>query len=315
MRVVDLPMLPGIGHSLVNRLNRGMISARLRRVMAGLGRQGPIVLTTLPYIIWLIDGLERHSLIYYCTDDYSHWPSADRLTLRKADSEISRRADLILAASRTLEQKYQATGRCHYFPHGVDFGHFSSAQGRTDIPEVVARLPRPRIGFFGLLYEKIDYELLGELAREFPDASLVLIGPQAYYPPTLTEAHNIHLLGPMPYAELPRAIAGLDALLMPYVSDEMIRQSGPLKLRECLATGKPTVSIDIPDVRPFQPHVRIGKNRREFIEQVRAALEEGSDPLLAAARRRAVERDGWDSRAAWLRETIRQLARSGRTDA
>jgi glycosyltransferase involved in cell wall biosynthesis len=307
MWVIDVPMIPGLGTQLVRDINRSLVTSRLKRVLSRLGMSRPIVLTTLPFFGWLIRGLPRRALVYYCTDDYSHWPSADREALQQADYDITTAADLVLAASHALVASHAPISRCEYFPHGVDFEHFASAQQQTLVPAAVAALPRPRIGFFGLIYEKLNFELLAALARRFAHGSLVMIGPTAYCPPGFADIPNVHFLGRQPYEDLPRYLAGLDVLLMPYVDDDMIRQSGPLKLRECLASGKPTVSIDIPEVRVLVPHVRVAGNPDAYVRQVEQALAEPADPTRARARQQAVEQDGWDRRAEQLRRAMGPL--------
>src|SRR5262249_990055 len=152
-------------------------------------------------------------------------------------------------------------------------------------------------GFFGLIYEKLDFELLTAVARRFPEASLVMIGPAVSYPPEFARIPNVHLLGRCPYGELPGYVASLDVLLLPYVNDDMIRQSGRLKWRECRAGGKRTVSIDVPEVRALQPHVRIGEDSHGFLHEVQQALAEPAEPARIAARQQAVAQDGWDQRA------------------
>jgi hypothetical protein len=102
MWVLDVPMVPGLGTALLRNVNRSLVSFRLRSALASLGMSRPVVLTTLPYIGWLIRDLPRRGLVYYCTDDYSHWPSADREALQQADREMTADADLILAASQAL---------------------------------------------------------------------------------------------------------------------------------------------------------------------------------------------------------------------
>ena len=196
MWVVDLPMVPNLENRIVRDLNRRLVSWRLRRVLAALDMEDPLLLTTLPYVGWLTRGLKRRATIYYCTDDYSHWPSADGETLRRADLELSRAADLILAASLALHERHDDAGKCHYFPHGVDYAHFAAARVARHIPDDLAALASPRIGFFGLIYEKLDFELLAAVARSQPEASLVMIGSVASCPGWFSELPNVHLLGP-----------------------------------------------------------------------------------------------------------------------
>lgn len=309
MWVLDVPMIPGFASDFIRGMNRVVMASWIRRTMSRLGMSRPIVMTTLPYILWLVKDLPRSGLIYYCTDDYSHWTSADRETLQNADRELSRVADVILAASRTLQEKHEGFGDCRYFPHGVDFDHFATARNRQAIPVNISALPGPRIGYFGLVYEKLDFELLAAIARRFQPGSLVLLGPITYCPPEFKQIPNVHCLGPQPYERLPGCLAGLDVLLMPYRADDpMIIQSGPLKLRECLATGKPTVAIDIADIRAFQPHVRIGKNHSQYLEQIADALSEDSSDARAPARQQAVTNDGWDSRSLQLLNLMNEMS-------
>jgi glycosyltransferase involved in cell wall biosynthesis len=307
MWTIDLPMLPGMSGWFRRMLNRHLVTARLRTVLAKLGLEAPVIMTTLPYVGWLVRGLRRRGLVYYCTDDYSHWPSADRLTLQEADRDLSGEADLILAASHALRDQHAWTGRCEYFPHGVDFTHFASVQSQPSPDPAVAGLPGPRIGFFGLIYEKLDFDLLTAVARHFENGSLILIGPQVYAPPEFRRLSNVHLLGQKAYDDLPTYLAGLDVLMLPYVDDPMIRRSGPLKLRECLASGKPTVSIDLPDVRALHPHVRVASDRDGFVQEVCQALQELPASPAARDRQRVVETDGWDSRAQLLRGYLDEL--------
>jgi len=100
-------------------------------------------------------------------------------------------------------------------------------------------------------------------------------------------------------------------LLMPYLDDEMIRQSNPLKLRECLATGKPTISIDVPEVRALQPHVDVATSRQEFVAAVRRALDNPHDAAASQRRQDAVRNDSWEARAKQLDQYLRELVVSG----
>ena len=309
MSVLDLPMLPRVGGWLAETTNRALAGAGLRFALRQCGMERPVVLTTLPFVANLARNVPRSGLVYYCTDDFSHWPGADRDSLLAAERETLAQADLVLPVSRALEARLQAAApaqsRVQYFPHGVDCRHFARTQSATPVAEV-ARLPGPRIGFFGLIYEKLDFELLSAVARHWATGSLVLIGPCDFCPEEFRGLPNVHLLGAQPYQDLPQWLAGLDVLLLPYVNDEMIRQSSPLKLRECLAAGKPTVSVDVAEVRRLEPHVRVATNCAEFVAAVGQALA----PETAQAprdRQNAVADDDWDCRAAELRRLIESL--------
>ncbi|MBX9789760.1 MAG: glycosyltransferase [Pirellulales bacterium] len=309
MAVLDLPMLPRVGGRIAEAANRTLVGTRLRVALRQCGMSRPVVLTTLPFVANLVRRVPRSGLVYYCTDDFSQWPGADRESLLAAERETLAQADLVLAVSRALEERLNAATptrtRVHYFLHGVDCAHFE--QARHAVPAThVARLSGPRIGYFGLIYEKIDFELLTAVAKQWSTGSLVMIGPVDSCPDEFRRLPNVHLMGAQPYEDLPAWLAGLDVLLLPYVRDEMIRQSSPLKLRECLATGKPTVSVDIAEVRRFEPHVRVASNCDEFVAAVRQSLEPQS---ASAARERqlAVAGDDWNCRAVELRQLIESL--------
>jgi glycosyltransferase involved in cell wall biosynthesis len=224
-----------------------------------------------------------------------------------AEAITLKRADLVLAVSEHLVSRCQSAGRCALFPHAVDFEHFAKASTTLPHPDL-QQIPGPRIGFFGLLYEKIDYELLTKIANRFTEASLVLIGPIDYCPESIKALPNVHLLGPKPYAELPKWLAGLDVLLLPYVMDEMIRQSNPLKLRECLATGKPTVSVEVPEARDHEPHIRVAETHEEFLRALEDALNEPPESSQRGQRQEKVRFQTWDNRARQLAEYITSLS-------
>ena len=305
MWVVDLPMLPVGGGRVGQLTNRWLVTRKLAAIFRKLELPAPIVLTTLPYVHRFIRGLPRQALVYYCTDDYSYWPDAQRQTMQEAEDELSREADLVLGVSHALVARLSRKASCQYLPHGVDVSHFASTRDAGPGPAELAQLPGKKIGFFGLIYEKLDFELLSLVANSFRDASLVMIGRVDYCPESLRKLPNVRFVGPQPYQDLPRWLAALDVLLLPYVDDEMIRQSSPLKLRECLASGKPTVSVDVPEARLLEPHVRVADNRGQFVQFVREAMAESDD--ASTARQSAVAEDDWNHRAEQLRQLLREL--------
>ncbi len=305
---LDAPMLPSVGTPAKRRISAASVSWALRRAFRRLGwdrgpSASPTILTTLPHVAWLCDGVPRSRLIYYCTDDYSHWPSAEQGVLLAAERDLRAAADLVLAVSPELVAKNQGAARVELFPHGVDVAHFASVDHATCTPAIAA-LPGPRVGFFGLLYEKLDYDLLAAAADAHPDLSFVFVGPVDYCPAAFSSRPNVHLLGAVPYRELPAALCGLDVLTMPYVRDEMILKSNPLKLRECLATGRPTVSVDLPEARRFEPHVTVATSAAQFADAVGEAAH-GRGGGSPAARRAAVADGTWDRRAEQLAGFLR----------
>ncbi|MCA9048027.1 MAG: glycosyltransferase [Planctomycetaceae bacterium] len=311
MWVVDVPMLPMIGSRAARYTSQVMVTQYLRWCLKQIQMTQPTVMTTVPHVSWMLGDVGQEKMVYYCTDDFSHWPGADQETLVQSERDLVSGADLVLAVSRKLMDRHCDSADCRYFPHAVDFDHFSLATGAYGVHPEMERLPGPRIGYFGLIYEKLDFELLTAIARAHSDASLVLIGPTAWCPEDFASLPNVTLTGAQPYESLPEWLAGLDVLLMPYRSDdEMIRQSSPLKLRECLATGKPTVCVDVPEARRYEPFVRVTSSRDEFLRAVYDAVRE-KDESAREARQEFVRVETWDNRARQLLEMLSGISHPG----
>jgi glycosyltransferase involved in cell wall biosynthesis len=296
MWVLDVPMLPSQGGRWSSALNPKIVGGFVRRAMRRLSFEQPVVVTTLPHALPSILRVPRLGLVYYAVDDFSHWPGADGEAVRGLERRLLDECDAVLAASTSLQERLSEHRTAQYFPHAVDFELFTSVD-RVEEAAAIAALPQPRIGFFGLIYEKLDFDLLAACARRFPSATLVLIGPVDFCPPHLRELPNVRFLGGVPYAELPSYLRGLDVLLLVYGRDEMTRQINPLKIKECLASGKPTVCVDIPEARRFAPEVRIAASEEEYLQAVAAALDEGAAPEAIERRRAIVRGDGWSRRA------------------
>ena len=308
MWVIDAPMLPYIGNTMARVVNRTLVTGVLKRAMKIAGISSPTVITTLPHVSWLIDDIGQRQTVYYCTDDYSQWPEAERDALLRAEEELQSRCDLVLAVSDRLMERNRNVSHCAYFPHAVDYDHFASVFRNSPHPSI-ANLPSPRIGFFGLIYEKLDFELLTQVAQTFPEASLVMIGPVDYCPEPFSQLPNVHLLGRKSYEDLPQWLVGLDLLLMPYVKDEMIQQSSPLKLKECLATGIPTICVNLPEAKKSEPYLRVAEDREDFLRLVKDMLANGKSLEESSARQAFVRKDTWDARAAELRQILAHLKR------
>jgi glycosyltransferase involved in cell wall biosynthesis len=156
----------------------------------------------------------------------------------------------------------------HFFGCGVDAEHYALAQrSDTVLPAEVADLPHPVLGYFGVIDERLDYDLLSQLAKAFPQGSLVMVGPSAKVDPaTLPRAPNIHWLGQRTYAQLPPLVKSFDVCLMPFALNEATQYINPTKTLEYMAAGKPVISTAVPDVvRNFTPIVQVALDADEFI--------------------------------------------------
>ena len=263
-------------------------------------RSGPLVLWLYtPLVVGFIDLLSPDLVVYDVMDDLASFRYA-QARLRQQEQELVTRADLLLAGGPSLyEARRTRHPNAHLFPSGVDEAHFArAASSDVEVPEDIGRLPRPVIGYFGVIDERIDYELLASVARARPEWSWVMIGPllkvrEAEIP----RLPNLHFLGKRPYEELPANLAGFDVAMMPFAINEATRSISPTKTLEYMAGHKPVVSTPVPDVMSLYGEVvRIADTPERFVEQVEAALgeDEPARQARAAVESELLARYSWD---------------------
>jgi len=294
-------MLPMAGEDALAKINSRLVTTAIRRVTTRLGFHNPVMFASVPTAVDYVGQLGESRVVYYVTDNYALWPGGNAEKIRAADRRLRDTADVVLPCTQALCEP--ACTKSTLLPHAVDFDHFTKPAPE---PADLAAIPRPRVCFFGLIYEKIDLPLLARLAAARPDVQIILIGPVKTDVSVFAPHANVHLLGPKPYAELPAYLQAMDAIVVPYVPDDEKLQCGPLKIRECLAVGKPTVLQNIPDLRQFSDVVRLYDSPEQFIAQVDAALTTPRDDL-AAAMRRHVQGQTWEARAEQVLQTLSTL--------
>lgn len=188
--------------------------------------------------------------VYDCMDELSCFKGAPA-ELRELERDLLGRATVMFTGGQSLyEAKCSHHANVHAFPSSVDVDHFLPARSmRLPEPSDVAALSRPRIGWFGVIDERLDLELVDGIARARPDWQLVMIGPVVKIDPaSLPQRANIHWLGARTYAELPAYLSAFDVGFMPFAINEATRFISPTKTPEFLAAGVPVVSTPITDV-------------------------------------------------------------------
>jgi glycosyltransferase involved in cell wall biosynthesis len=197
--------------------------------------------------------LDPQAIIYDCMDELSAFKGAPP-ALIKREKELFERADLVFTGGQSLyEAKCTQHQSVYAFPSSIDVKHFAQARNITSDPVDQVDIPHPRLGFFGVVDERMNLELIDEVAASRPDWHLVIIGPVVKIDPAhLPKRPNIHYLGGKNYKELPSYIAGWDVAIMPFAKNESTKFISPTKTPEYLAAGKPVVSTSIRDVvRPY----------------------------------------------------------------
>jgi glycosyltransferase involved in cell wall biosynthesis len=280
-------------------LNRLILRRTIKRARARLGMGDFQAWTFLPTASHLIGSLGESLSVYYCTDEWSQFRTVDPVRITAQERELCGKVDLIFAAARRIvEKKRELNPETHLITHGVDRDHFAAALSpRTVLPDDIAGLPRPVIGFFGLLEDWIDTELFAWLATQRPSWSIVVIG-QSHIPlPHLEGIPNLHLLGRRPYEQLPSYAKAFSVALCPFRINELTLHVNPIKLREYLSAGLPVVSSDLPECRIREDWGRVGKSREEILGHIEAFLREDSEEARHA-RSEAMRTETWDHKLA-----------------
>ncbi len=220
------------------------------------------------------------AITYDCMDDLSSFRFAPP-SLIALEQELMRRADVVFTGGASLfAARRDMHANIHCFPSGVDIAHFATARGALPEPAAEAGISRPRLGFFGVVDERIDLELIAAVAAARPQWQLVMAGPLAKITPDdLPRAANIHWLGQVSYRDLPAHLAQWDAALMPFALNDATRFISPTKAPEYLAGGRAVASTPVADVvSRFEgiAGVCIGNGPDGFIAACEQALQLGA---------------------------------------
>jgi glycosyltransferase involved in cell wall biosynthesis len=301
--------LPGVG--LADRLNAALLATSIRRFCKRHGLERPLLWTFLPHVSWLLGRLGERLAIYHCVDEYAAFSGVPRETIIRLERDLVRRAHVVFTSAEKLRDERRSLNPNTYFiPHGVDVAHFSRAlDPSTVIPDDLHGLPRPVIGFFGLLADWVDLDLIRALAVARPQWSIALIGKAVTDLGPLRNVPNVHLLGQKPYATLPGYCRGFDVGLIPFRTNDLTMRVNPLKLREYLAAGLPVVSTPLPEVARYRGLVRLADDVPSFLAGIEAAIGERTD-AMARCRVEAMRAEGWESRVAWLSAIVTEHLRA-----
>ncbi len=235
--------------------------------------------------------------VYDCMDELSAFRGAPPGLLR-LERALLDRADLVFTGGRSLyEAKRGRHPHVFCFPSSIDAAHFGKARARRPDPADQAGIPRPRVGFFGVVDERMDLGLVRALAERRPDWRFAMIGPVAKIDPeALPRLPNLHWLGGKSYAELPAYLSGWDVGFMPFALNESTRFISPTKTPEFLAAGLPVVSTPVLDVvRDYGEDglVEIAQGPEAFADALARALSRPRTEWLRAVDRRLAE-VSWD---------------------
>ncbi|WP_150304883.1 glycosyltransferase family 1 protein [Pseudomonas saliphila] len=304
---VLVPRLPhGCAGAAGDRAQRDLLEDYLCR----LGIDEPILWFYTPMALNITDGLRPRLIVYDCMDELSAFRGAPPELIER-EQALLRCADLVFTGGYSLwEAKRNLHNNIHAFPSSVDVSHFSSARSIQIEPLDQIDIPHPRLGFYGVIDERLDLKLISRIVELRPDWHIVLVGPVVKIDPTsLPQLPNLHYLGPKTYEELPQYLAGWDVAIMPFALNESTRFISPTKTPEFLAGGCPVVSTPINDVvRTYGDTdiVYIADTPEEFVKAVEGALLLARDPdRLCDAADSILGDVSWDNTWASMMEKIK----------
>ena len=313
LHVLTPLVIPLPGKAWARRLNRWLLIRRVRRALRQVGR-GPVqVWSFTPDISYLLGHFGEEKVVYYCVDDHASFSGYDAEQVRRDEEDLCRRADLVVTTSRALQEaKAPLNPNTILVPHGVDYEHFAkAATNNLPVPEDIKDIPHPILGFFGLIRDWVDLDLLAEVARLRPDWHIVLIGDAdstvdlAPY----RSAANMHFLGHRPYAYLPAYCRGFDVGLIPFKINELTRAVNPIKLKEYLAAGLPVVSTPLPEVRLYGHLVELAEDAQAFAAAVEACLAQGAE--ARSGRSRAMASETWPEKVNLIGQRLERAGTPG----
>jgi len=297
MAVLEPLSLPFHQFAAVRWLNRQLLRWQVRRCQRqySLSRADDVILwLALPSAVCVVGAIAARQVVYYCGDDFASLAGVDHTTMQQLERQLVNCADLILCASTELSHKF-ASERCKVVNHGVDLQLFTGHFARP----AQLNLPRPIAGFYGLLADWLDTNLLANIAQQCPEWDFVLIGKKCTDLSAFTACTNVHFIEAMPHHELVRYASHFHALLLPFKQCQQIDFCNPLKLREYLALGHPVLSVDFPALQPYAKSVFTVKGVAEWVEQLRDIANWSEKQRLAWQQqsRAAVCSDSWQAKA------------------
>lgn len=308
--LMHLPAARGEDGAFIDSERRRALQETLRGPLAG-RFAAPVLWFNDPMAVVAFAGhLGERAIVYDCMDELSQFHGAPPALIER-ERQLLRAADVVFCGGQKMRRKrLPLNANCHFYGTGVDVGHFGAARAPgTVVAEELGSLgDAPLLGYFGVIDERIDYELLAKLADARPDWHVVMVGPTAKVDPaTFPQRPNLHWLGGRPYAALPALTKGFSVCLMPFALNTATEYINPTKALEYMAAGRPVVSTALDEVRlNFGGVAHIAASHEEFIahcrREISAPTPERIDAGIALARQNT-----WEAIAAKMERHVADL--------
>lgn len=306
LTVIAPTTLPFTKFRVVRWFNRGSVRrAVISAVTSMIDRlspdQAPSLMISAPSQVDYLGQFSEAASIYLSMDDYSRWYGMDADHVHRMEAEAVERADGVVAVSAYLANRFSHLNKpVQVITQGVDVDHFAS----------VPPCPQPgrfEVVYFGMLDDRLDQDLLVKAAQAVPEMTLRLIGPEVTDTTRLHQMPNIRIEPPIPYAQLPQAIATADAFILPFLINDLTISCSPLKLKEYLACGRTVISTALPEALQWKDVAHIAHSHDEFIHHLQSAARGDLQPNIARQRER-MQAESWQAKAQELKQIFHMLA-------
>lgn len=288
-------MLPYANIGIFRAINRISVTRHVNKKLAQLKLEEPVMVITAPNACDLIGAFGESRVVYYCVDEFSEWPGVQKELVASMESQLLDLCDVFVATSTKLLNKFDRPGRTSLLlTHGVDAELF--ADSTLSEHDLLANIPKPRVGYFGLFDDRSDQDLLYEVATNMTDVSFIITGSTETDVSRLTSLANMYFTGSVPFLEVPKIAAGFDICMLPYKLNDLTDAIQPLKFKEYIATGKPIVSTPIREARGLADYIGLAADADEWTALIRRYMD-GYHPASDAQRHSFLQDESWTSKA------------------
>jgi len=287
-------------------LNDLLLRLQVWHITRKLGIHNPVVLVACPAACDVAMKMRKSKLIYQRTDRFEEAQGIDVDTIVKYDKRLKANSDLTIYVSKELlEQESNECRKPFFLDHGVDFEFFASAEESSFVPDDMADIPKPVVGYFGAIsHHSVDIALAEKVADIMPELSFVFVGTAYESYPGLAAKKNVWMLGQKDYEQIPHYGKCFDIAILPWVRNRWTQAANPVKVKEYLALGKPFVCTPVfTQIQEYLDVAYLADTPEEFAQCIKKALKE-DNPERIAARREKVENVTWDSKAELLLQEL-----------
>jgi glycosyltransferase involved in cell wall biosynthesis len=271
-------IIPLHDYKFVRKINSILLKRTILKAIRVNNFHNPILITSTPLISGLIGELGETSSHYFCLDDYSNFDGAFKSLIAVERELLTKISSCFAVSDVLLSTRKTESGNNYFLSQGVQSEHFQ--KNSLKIPPRIKDLKKPVIGFFGLISEWIDLDLIVYAACELPAYSFLVVGKPSVDLSVFNNYPNIVFIGEVPFKDLPSYASVFDVGIIPFKVNELTLACNPLKLLEYLSLGIPVVSVNLPEVQKFKSVTYIADNYEDFVRLIKLSLEENSEEKM-----------------------------------